>query len=66
MKKSLIVILFKEIVNPIQFFSWEILILENCYPLAPTMPPLGAGAHAMPPYYLHRTFRFNFFPKTRN
>jgi len=44
--------------------SGEKLLADNCYPLAPTLPPRGLTAHAMPPYYLHWTCDEKCFHKT--
>jgi hypothetical protein len=39
---------------------------KNGTPLAPTLPPGGLMAHAMPPHYLNETFLTKMFSHNRN
>ncbi len=48
------------------FFTLEkSSIRKNGSPLAPALPPLGVGAHAIPPHYLYGTFPTKLFSQNK-
>ena len=66
MKNNRNVIRLRKMVTTFSYFSWEILIPEKWYPPCANPAPKGAGAHAMPPYYLYGTLPTRIVFPNRN